>query len=61
RGETPLCVAVRWGYQDIAELLLENGADINAKDSGGKTPFDIAIEKDYRALSEFLREKTAQK
>jgi ankyrin repeat protein len=30
-GETPLHVAVFWGRADIAELLLQRGAEVNAK------------------------------
>jgi len=34
-------VALR-GHKEIAELLLANGADVNAKDGGQKTPLDWA-------------------
>jgi ankyrin repeat protein len=32
------------GKIDIAKLLIENGADINAKRKDGKTPLDLAYE-----------------
>jgi len=41
-GHTPLHMAVDWGYKEIVELLLVNGADVNAKDEFGDTPLDWA-------------------
>ena len=32
------------GQIELAKLLLELGADVNAKDDGGKTPLTIALE-----------------
>ncbi|CAH1250098.1 CDKN2A [Branchiostoma lanceolatum] len=34
QGFHPLCLAAFWGYSDIVELLLKNGAEINACNSG---------------------------
>ncbi|MHC4171764.1 MAG: ankyrin repeat domain-containing protein [Planctomycetota bacterium] len=36
-GETPLCCAVIWGYKDMVEPLITNGADINVKAKGDRT------------------------
>jgi len=36
-----LLIAIRKGYNDIVELLIANGANVNAKDDG-KTPLDLA-------------------
>lgn len=33
------------GREEIVELLLKNGADINQKNKQGNTPLDIAVEK----------------
>jgi ankyrin repeat protein len=38
QGRTPLFVAVAHNQYEIAELLLANGADVNARDSQGHTP-----------------------
>jgi ankyrin repeat protein len=40
--ETPLHLAVHGGFTDIVELLLANGADVNAKDYIGQTPLSQA-------------------
>jgi ankyrin repeat protein len=37
-GTTPLHAAAHGNQRPIAELLIEHGADVNALDSGGKTP-----------------------
>ncbi|KAL2136013.1 hypothetical protein VTI74DRAFT_5900 [Chaetomium olivicolor] len=34
----PLSLAVRYGYEDVAKLLLEKGAGVNSKDEFGRTP-----------------------
>jgi len=39
-GKTPMHYAATWS---IVELLLAEGADINARDNEGKTPLDHAI------------------
>jgi ankyrin repeat protein len=45
-GETPLLKAVSAGHQDIAELLLANKADVNAKDNSSQTPLHFAAQGD---------------
>ena len=39
---TPLYVASRHGHADVAQLLLEHGADVNAHNSHGSTPLLLA-------------------
>jgi ankyrin repeat protein len=39
---TPLHLAT-WGHTKIIELLIANGADVNAKNVGGGTPQDWII------------------
>jgi len=37
-GETSLHLATLEGHKEIVELLIANGADVNAKNEYGKTP-----------------------
>jgi ankyrin repeat protein len=42
-GYSPLCIAAFWGYADIAKMLLEAKADVNATNKGtGWTPIHCA-------------------
>ena len=38
---TPLHSAVAWGHQDIAQFLMQEGADATLTDEDGNTAFDI--------------------
>ena len=42
-GSTPLHLAARFEQRDTAELLLEHGADVSARDGDGRTPADVAV------------------
>ena len=43
QGQTPLMVASSLGNVEIVWILLEHGADISRRDSGGKTALDLAV------------------
>ena len=53
-GFTALRTAAIFGEYEPAKILIEAGADVNAKDSVGKTPLDYATEKGYDDLVELL-------
>ena len=42
-GLTPLHQAAQFGRKKIIELLIAQGADVNAKDNFGRTPLDCAL------------------
>lgn len=42
RGRTPLHLAAEASNLEVVQLLMQHGADINARDCDGFTPFDIA-------------------
>ena len=45
RGLTPLHEAARWGWNDVVRFLVEQGANLQAKDNRGMTPVDSALGK----------------
>ena len=42
-GSTPLHLAARFDQRDAAELLIERGADTDARDGDGRTPAEVAV------------------
>lgn len=54
-SETPLHVATRRRRHSAVELLLEQGADIDAKNAGGKTPYAHAVRRGFVEIAELLR------
>jgi ankyrin repeat protein len=45
------------GLKDVVALLLDKGADVNAKDGKGKTPLRLAEERGvYKELMEVIRQ-----
>ena len=59
RGETPLHDAALFGRNEIAELLIANGANMNAiivsGRNQGKTPLDLAIWRKKTETADLLR------
>lgn len=50
----PLLDAVHWGYEDIVQMLLGAGAQVNMQGSDGDYALKIAIEKGYREIAALL-------
>jgi ankyrin repeat protein/L-ascorbate metabolism protein UlaG (beta-lactamase superfamily) len=53
-GATPLQLAALVGYEDAAEILLANGADIEARDRAGATPLQLAVKYGHKSLARML-------
>jgi ankyrin repeat protein len=51
---TPLIYSAILGATEAAAYLLENGADKELKDKGGKTAFDVANERGYKDFIDLL-------
>jgi ankyrin repeat protein len=52
----PLRPKLRYeGHKEIAELLIEKGADVNARDDIGYTPLDHTIGHDENEIADLLR------
>ena len=57
RGITPLMWATNWGHEEIVELLIAAGADVNAKEESdrGLTALDIATNMFKSKIVEILK------
>jgi cytohesin len=55
-GVTPLYGAAMFGHKEIAELMISNDADVNAKTDDGleRTPLHIAAANGYKEIVELL-------
>ncbi len=54
RGLTPLHVAAEFGHRNVAEYLLNRGADIEARTEGGLTPLHTAAWEGHRDVADCL-------
>ena len=43
------------GHKEIAELLIANDADMNAKNKANETPLDVAEEEEHKEIADLLR------
>lgn len=57
--QSPLHFAARKGLAEMADLLLDLGADPNARTPTGRTPLCAAVEAGHPALGDHLRERGA--
>jgi ankyrin repeat protein len=49
------------GQEAIAHLLVEHGAQVDARTDDGKTPYDLASERGHRQVAEWLKAQTADR
>lgn len=59
-GMTPIVVAACFNNIPIAQLLLDNGAQINAQDANGMSTKDYAKKLGQKKMVEFLHEQGAK-
>ena len=58
-GTTALHIAALYGDKELAELLIANGADVNAMNKVGLTPLHRAAENGHKEIAEQLIAKGA--
>ena len=46
------------GKIDVTKVLVDLGANVNATDNDGKTPYDLAVEEEEDEVAEYLKELT---
>lgn len=57
-GQTPLSTAAEYDSDDIFELLVSRGADVNQKDTLGQTQLAVAImHSQFKPIERFLQQK----
>ena len=54
-GKTALIIAAEYGYTNIVEILVENGADQTIKSKEGKVAFDYAVQWEHQEIIEVLK------
>lgn len=55
KGDTPLHLASRWGYEAIVRVLLENGAGVRALNNGAHTPAHCALNSKVNVRTGFVQ------
>ena len=60
QGVTPLHSAAHNGQTKLAKLLIDRGAEINAKMDNGRTPLFMAEEKDFTETAELIKQSGGQ-
>lgn len=59
-GHSPLVEALAGGHEQVAKVLIEHGADVNAKGSAGATPMSLARSRNLPIIVELLKAKGAK-
>ena len=54
---TPLFMAALYDHEDVAKLLLDEGANPNVIAGNGQTPLDVAEQHDAAVVARLIRER----
>ncbi|XP_077542852.1 myosin phosphatase targeting subunit 75D [Haemaphysalis longicornis] len=57
----PIHAAACWGHPDVLEMLVQAGADLNARTKNGETPYDICEDPDLKERIVQLRSEMETK
>jgi ankyrin repeat protein len=60
QGRTPLMLAIRFGFSDLANLLIDKGADITLKDNNTMSAMQYALRSDSSTFLFFDKELNNQ-
>ena len=55
-NNTLLHIAISQGQLDAIKLLIEKGADVNAKNKNGSTPLRLAEIEGFSEIAEYIRQ-----
>ncbi len=56
-GDTPLHLTSLYGHEEVAGLLVEAGADINALNDDGSSPLSLAAESGVQEAVDSLKSR----
>ena len=59
-GTTPLHIAVKYGYEGCAAVLIQAGADVHRCTDMGKTPIKLAMFTKHEGIVKLLRQLGAR-
>ena len=54
-NQTPLHLTAEKGYPDMAEVLLDHGADVNAANNHGDTPLHLSLKRELMSRDHMVR------